>query len=116
VWEVWAKLGQLGAMAGEPTVTIICKVQGGKVLGAKWVVNGGLGPVILNPYRVSGNRGVELELDCSDLSRFSFPTVCNPSDFGNMSEWMDGEDLTSSLSEGPVDTVDTAVRPWYFKA
>ena len=85
-----AKLRQLGAVAGEPTDTVICKVQGGKVLCSKWVVNGGLGPVIFNPYRVSGNRGVELELECSDLSRFSFPSV-------------------SRLREGTMDTVDTAV-------
>ena len=72
------------------------------------MVNGGLEPVIFNPYRVSGNRGVELELDCSDLSKFSVPSASNPSDFGNMSEWMDGEDLTSRLKEGTADTMDTA--------
>ena len=104
--SVVAKLGQLGAVAGEPTDTVICKVQGEKIQGSKWVVNGGLGPVTYNPY--SGNRGVELELDCSDLSKFSFPSASNPSDFGNMSEWMDGEDLTSRLKEGTADTVDTA--------
>ena len=71
--NVVAKLGQLGAVAGEPTVTVICKVQGGKVMGSKWAVNGGLGPVAFNPYRVSGNRGVEL--DCSDLSKFIFPLL-----------------------------------------
>jgi hypothetical protein len=72
------------------------------------VVYRGLGPVTFNPYRVSGNIGVELELDCSDLSKFSFPSASNPSDYINMSEWMDGEDLTSRLKEGTIDTVDTS--------
>ena len=55
--NVVEKLEQLGAAAGEPTVAVICKVQGGKVMGSKWAVNGGLGPVTFNPYRVSWNRG-----------------------------------------------------------
>jgi hypothetical protein len=79
-------------------------------------VNGGLGPVTFNPYRVSGNRGVELELDCSDLSKFSFPSACNPCNFGNMSEWIDGEELTSRLTEGTVNTVDTAEENHFVKA
>jgi hypothetical protein len=107
--NVVTKLQQLGAVAGEPVVTVICKVEGGKVTGRRWAVNGGLGPVTFNPYRVSGDRGVELELDCRDLSKFIFPSVTSPSDFGNMSQWMDGEFITTRLKEGTLDTEDTGV-------
>ena len=39
-------------------------------------------------------------LDCSDLSKFIFPSASSPCDFGNLSECLDGETMTSRLKEG----------------
>jgi hypothetical protein len=73
-----AKLGQLGAATGDLVVTVLVKAQGGKVCGSRWEVQGGLGQVPFNPYRLTGSRGVELMLDCIDLGKFTFPSASGP--------------------------------------
>jgi hypothetical protein len=104
-----AKLGQMGATTGDPVVTVLVKAQGGKVCGSRWEVRGGLGKVPFNPYRLTGSRGVELTLDLSDLGKFVFPSASSPCAFGNLSEWLDGEMLTSRLKEDTTDTEDMSV-------
>ena len=48
-------------------------------------------------------------LDCSDLGKFTFPSASSPCEFGNLSEWLDGETMTSRLKEGTTNTEDIAV-------
>ena len=75
-------------------------VNSGSIQGTEWILKGSLGDVVVPLQRVQEDKLMKATLNLNDLSKIKFPTVTNPTGGGpNHSVWMDGADVTTSLTE-----------------
>ena len=56
--------------------------------------------------RLSGQRNLDVELDLSDRTKFTFPGNQDPREYGNLSHWMDALTLVTRLKDGNQDLSD----------
>ena len=49
---------------------------------------------------------MNVEIDLSDLTKFSFPTQSDPRDYSNLSNWTESLSLVTRLQDGTEDLKD----------
>ena len=81
--QICSELQRRGAKPDSPCAAILIKVEGGKIMGSRWVVSGDLGQVVLSAHRLGGGRNKNVNIDCSDLAKFTFPSDSDPRTYGN---------------------------------
>ena len=97
--QICSALQRKGTKPDSPCAAILIKVEGGKIMGSRWVVSGDLGQVVLSAHRLGGGRNKNVYIDCSDLAKFTFPSDSDPRTYGNLSHWKNGVDITSRRVE-----------------
>ena len=95
--EVNAKLAECGVEPTGVPAAIIMAIEKSKIKGCKWALTGGFDPVTVPTQRLGGERGKQVVLDLSDLTRFSFPGDQDPRNGVNRSEWMPASQLVSKI-------------------
>ena len=80
--NIGAKLRKHGAQPGELCAVIMVAVEACKIKSSNWNVEGNLGTVLFGSLRVGGYRNLDVELNLTDLTKFTFPG--NP-DYSNLS-------------------------------
>ena len=81
-----AKLQGHGAKAEETCAAIVMAVEQGKVMGSMWMITWNLGHVKFSTGKVGGSRNLNVWLDLTDLTEFSFPRISDPRECGNLSD------------------------------
>ena len=104
--NVAAKLQEHGAVAEEPCAAIIMSVEQGKVQGSMWMITGNMGSVKFSTGKVGGGRNVNVWLNLTDLTQFSFPRIVDPRESGNLSDWYEAIGLVTRLQDGIADLRD----------
>ena len=61
---------------------------------------------MLNSGKVGGSRNVNVWLNLTDLTQFSFPRIVDPRESGNLSDWYEAIGLVTRLQDGIDDLKD----------
>ena len=105
-------LKRAGWDAKTPMAAVMMTVSNGSIQGTEWILRGSLGDVVVPLQRVQEDKLMRAALNLNDLSKFKFPTVTHPTEGGpNHSVWMDGADVTTSLTFGGASlTEESAIK------
>ena len=105
-------LKRAGWDAKTPMAAAMMTVDNSGIKGTEWILRGSLGDVVVPLQRVQEDKLMKATLNLNDLSKVKFPTVTNPTGGGpNHSVWMDGADVTTSLTFGGTSlTEESAIQ------
>ena len=72
------------------------------------MISGNLGHVKFSTGRVGGSQNLNVWLNLTDMTEFSFPWISDPREYGNLSDWHEAIGLVTRLQDGLDDLNDPA--------
>ena len=74
------ELRRCGAVATDPTATVVISVKNPHVVRSIWALTGNLGLIECSAGRLGRDCNTGINLDCEDLSKWDFPSADDPTE------------------------------------